>query len=195
MRHILYNYNKDFNDILISAKGKYELRFFLLFFIASLLIMCSLPSDVAFKESEMITKVGGSIIISILGGYLSKEICRKLAKNKLSFISKSLENNDVHILEEDLENALLSSVETIEDKIGSVNEVINYFLVLDRDRQIKVLEAIKTDLYDGAGRFNYNSLYVLESDEVKKLSIPKEEIDKLISSESNRNSRQKRKLR
>ena len=89
--------------------------------------MCSLPSDVAFKESEMITKVGGSIIISILGGYLSKEICRKLAKNKLSFISKSLENNDVHILEEDLENALLSSVETIEDKIGSVNEVINYF--------------------------------------------------------------------
>lgn len=179
MKHVIYNSNRDLNSLIEYARGKYELKFFILFFMTSLFVFSNLPLDIIVEENKTFVNIICSSFISLIGGCAIKEANRKNAKNQLSKISMSLEENDVYILEEDLEKAVVSSINTIEDRFNKFDEVVNYFLVLDREKQIKILESIKIDLSFGGRRFMDYSLYVLDKEDTNDLVIPSEEIAKL----------------
>lgn len=179
MKHVMYNSNIDFRDLLLYAKGRYNIRVFLFLFVTSFTALSCLPMDVLIRNNELISNLVSSLVITLMGGCVSKEVCRKYAKIKLSMISKLLKEEDVHISEEDLENAVSSNIDILEERISLNNEAIDYFLVLDRNKQIKILESIKMDLYLAKGRTIDRSLYVLDDSEIRNVVIPEEEVKKL----------------
>ena len=188
MKHVMYNSNIDFRDLLLYAKGRYNIRVFLFLFVTSFTALSCLPMDVLIRNNELISNLVSSLVITLMGGCVSKEVCRKYAKIKLSMISKLLKEEDVHISEEDLENAVSSN-------ISLNNEAIDYFLVLDRNKQIKILESIKMDLYLAKGRTIDRSLYVLDDSEIRNVVIPEEEVKKLRLGENYDKGKLQRKIK
>lgn len=179
MKNVFYSSNVDFESLLINANGRYNFKSFLLFFVFSVLGFSCLPIDVLFEEIELIDKIMCSLPVTFLGGYVSKEISKRNAKKQLSLISKSLEEEQLYIPEENLEKAVTSTINTMDDRNMRNGEIINYFLVLDRNEQIKVLESIKIDLSLGRERLQDNILCVFDDNDLKNIVIPEDEIQKL----------------
>lgn len=195
MKNVLYNSNVEFKNLLINANGRYNFKSFLLFFVVSILGFSCLPIDIIFEEVDLIDKVMCSLPITFLGGYFSKEVSKKNAKKQLSLISKSLEEEQLYIPEENLEKAVVSTINTMDDRNMQNGEIIDYFLVLDRNEQIKVLESIKIDFSFGRDRLQDNILCVLDDSELKNIVIPEEEVQKLRLGGKNDKARLQRKIK
>ena len=176
MRHIVYNSKIDLEDVLKDVNGRYRFRNFLFWFFAFFLFFENIPLDIVFTESNLISEVLYSLCVSLLGNHVTMNISRSSAKKKLVGLAESLEKEDVHVLEEDLEKAVVSK---LDDKMSSDNEVISYFLVLDMKKQLRVLEGIRTDLSSDRRNYQDYSLYVLHDEDVSKIVIPEKEIAKL----------------
>lgn len=180
MKHINYNTNRDLNELLTNAKGKYGFRAFLALFVISFLMFSNLPMEVILEESTIVFDTFCSFVVSFLGGYVSKEVKRSSAKKQLSSISEAMDKVNVHVLESDLERAVSTNIKSFDDRLLSDEEVINYFLVLDREKQIKILKSIKIDLSFERDRFKDNSLYVLDDKEMNEIKIPEEDKKRLV---------------